>query len=46
MFWEECRYIVKEKRVRKYIFDQLAVSFDDSDKFDLKSFNGKASDKD
>lgn len=32
--------------MRKHIFDQLAVSFDDSDKFDLKSFNGKASDKD
>ena len=37
MFLEECKYIVKEKRISHYISDELEISSDDSEKgpFDI-----------
>ena len=28
MFLEECKYIVKEKKIPKYIIDDIEISFD------------------
>ena len=37
VFLEECKYIVKEKRISHYISDELEISSDDSEKgpFDI-----------
>ena len=32
VFLEECKYIIEEKKVRRYNNDDLEISFDDSDK--------------
>ena len=31
LFLEECKYIVKEKKINKYIIDDLELSSDESD---------------
>ena len=31
MFLEECKYIVKEKKMLGYIIDEIEISSDDSD---------------
>ena len=28
MFWEECKYVVKEKKIPKYIIDDSEISSD------------------
>ena len=48
IFLEDCKYIVKEKKVSKYINDDLNVSSDDSDDCNedaSNESNEKASDK-
>ena len=32
MFLEECKYVVKEKKISKFITDDIEVCFDDSDR--------------
>ena len=35
VFLEECKYIIKDKKINKYISNNLEISFDDSDKESL-----------
>ena len=36
---EECKYVVKEKKILDYITDNIEISFDDSDKEDSNEEN-------
>ena len=35
MFLEECKYVVKEKRMPQYITDEIEISSDNSDREDF-----------
>ena len=40
MFLEECKYVVEEKRIPKYIIDQIEISSDsDKENSDEKNYN-------
>ena len=39
MFLEECKYVVKEKKMLEYISDDREMSFDDSDRGDYNEEN-------
>ena len=45
MFLEECKYLVKEKKISKYIIDDIEISSDsdrensDEENFDEKKFD-------
>ena len=39
MFFEECRYFVKEKKMPKYIIEDVEISSDESDKEDSDEEN-------
>ena len=41
LFLEECKYVIKEKKMSKFITDDIEISCDDSDreKFDEENFN-------
>ena len=41
MFWEECKYVVKEKKIPKYIIDDSEISSD----FDRENSDEENSDK-
>ena len=39
MFLEECKYVVKEKRMPQYITDEIEISSDNSDREDFDEEN-------
>ena len=40
MFLEECKYVVEEKKIPKYIIDQIEISSDsDKENSDEKNYN-------
>ena len=39
VFLEECKYIVKEKKMPEYISDGIKISYDDSDREDSNEEN-------
>ena len=39
MLLEECKYFLKERKVCKFITDNIEISFDDSDKEDTDEEN-------
>ena len=39
VFLEECKYIVKEKKMPEYISDCIKISYDDSDREDSNEEN-------
>ena len=40
MFLEECKYVVEEKKIPKYIIDQIEISSDsDKESSDEKNYN-------
>ena len=39
MFLEECKYVVKEKRMPQYITDKIEISSDNSDREDFDEEN-------
>ena len=43
MFLEECKYVVKEKKMPQYITENIEISSDDSNEenSDEKNFNGE-----
>ena len=45
-FLEECKYVVKEEKIPKYIFDDIEISFDsDRENCDKENSDEKNSDK-
>ena len=43
LFLEECKYVIKEKKMSKFITDDIEISCNDSDRenFDEENFNEK-----
>ena len=39
MFLEKCKYVVKEKKMSKFITDKTGISSDDSDREDSDKYN-------
>ena len=39
MFLEECKYVVKEKKMTEYVNDEIEFSYDDSDREDSDKEN-------
>ena len=39
MFLEECKFVVKEKRMPQYITDEIEISSDNSDREDFDEEN-------
>ena len=38
VFSEECKHIVKEKKMPEHIIDKIEISYDDSNNVDFKQF--------